>query len=140
MGIDIGGTFTDVVLSGPTRIGPFLTKTLTTPDALGQEVSAENFPERKAAASFDDFPLFHAAWSDGKAPPLPPDYRVAIIGSGNSGVAMGVQLNLLGIPYDIYERRSDAGGVRINRYPDIRVDMMSCMYQAGFAKRYAALV
>jgi hypothetical protein len=46
MGIDIGGTFTDVVLSGPTRIGPFLTKTLTTPDALGQEVSAENFPER----------------------------------------------------------------------------------------------
>jgi N-methylhydantoinase A len=32
MGIDIGGTFTDVVLSGPPGVGPFVAKTLTTPD------------------------------------------------------------------------------------------------------------
>jgi N-methylhydantoinase A len=31
VGIDIGGTFTDVVLSGPAGTGPFLAKTLTTP-------------------------------------------------------------------------------------------------------------
>jgi N-methylhydantoinase A len=32
MGIDIGGTFTDVVLCGPPGVGPFVAKTLTTPD------------------------------------------------------------------------------------------------------------
>jgi 4-hydroxyacetophenone monooxygenase len=105
--------------------------------ALGHQVPEENYAERKAAASFDDYPMFHAAWRDGKPPALPPGFRVAIIGSGNSGVAMGVQLNLLGIPYDIYERRSEVGGVwSVNRYPDIRVDTMSCMYQAGYVKRY----
>ena len=31
MGIDIGGTFTDIVVSGPPGVGPFLAKTLTTP-------------------------------------------------------------------------------------------------------------
>jgi N-methylhydantoinase A len=31
MGIDIGGTFTDVVLAGPPGVGPFLAKVLTTP-------------------------------------------------------------------------------------------------------------
>ena len=33
VGIDIGGTFTDVVLSGPPGVGTFLAKTLTTPEA-----------------------------------------------------------------------------------------------------------
>src|ERR1700744_6185510 len=32
LGIDIGGTFTDVVLTGVSGAGPFLAKTLTTPD------------------------------------------------------------------------------------------------------------
>jgi N-methylhydantoinase A len=38
VGIDIGGTFTDVVLSGPPGVGPFLSKNLTTPDAPVQGV------------------------------------------------------------------------------------------------------
>jgi 4-hydroxyacetophenone monooxygenase len=105
--------------------------------ALGQEVPEENFGQRKAAASFADFPAFLARWTDGKPASLPPDFNVAIIGSGHSGIGMGIQLGLLGIPYDIYERRGEIGGVwSINRYPDIRVDTMSCMFQLGFVKRY----
>jgi len=105
--------------------------------ALGRKIDDANFPEYKAAASFDDFPFFHAGWSGGTKPSIPEDFTVAIIGSGHSGIAMGVQLGLLGIPYTIYERQPDPGGVwSVNRYPDVRVDTMSSMYQLGFMKRY----
>jgi 4-hydroxyacetophenone monooxygenase len=105
--------------------------------ALGRKIAEESFPELKAAASFDAFPLFHATWKNGTKPEIPEDFSVAIIGSGHSGIAMGVQLSLLQIPYVIYERRPDLGGVwSVNRYPDIRVDTMSSMYQLGFVKRY----
>jgi 4-hydroxyacetophenone monooxygenase len=105
--------------------------------ALGREFTEQAFPELKSEASFDDFPLFHAKWTDGKKPELPDDFKVVIIGTGHSGIAMGVHLNQLGIPYDIYERRPEVGGVwSINRYPDIRVDTMSATFQMGFVKKY----
>jgi 4-hydroxyacetophenone monooxygenase len=105
--------------------------------ALGRKIADENFPELKAAASFDEFPLFHAGWKDGKKPAIPLDFSMVIIGCGHSGLAMGVQLAQLGIPYVIYERRAELGGVwSVNRYPDVRVDTMSSMYQLGFVKRY----
>ena len=105
--------------------------------ALGQAVPEGLFGQRKAAASFAEFPAFLARWKDGEPVGLPPDFKVAVVGSGHSGIGMGVQLGLLGIPYEIYERRPEIGGVwSINRYPDIRVDTMSCMFQLGFVKRY----
>jgi len=105
--------------------------------AMGQKVEEQNFPQLKAAASFDDFPLFHAAWHGDAASEIPSDFKVVIIGCGHSGLSMGVQLGQLGIPYEIYERQPDVGGVwSVNRYPDIRVDTMSTMYQLGFVKRY----
>ena len=105
--------------------------------AVGKEISDESFPELKAAASFDDFPLFFAAWKDGKRPELPPDFKVVVIGSGHSGLTMAVQLGQLEIPYVVYERQPELSGVwSVNRYPDIRVDTMSTMYQLGFVKRY----
>lgn len=105
--------------------------------ALGRKVADENFPEFKAAASFDDFPLFHAAWQGQTPPQIPEDFTVAIIGAGHSGPWMGVQLGHLGIPYVIYERRPEMGGTwSVNRYPDVRVDTMSTVYQLGFVKRF----
>ena len=50
-------------------------------------------------------------------------HDVAIIGAGFSGIAAGHQMEQLGIPYTIYERRHEVGGVwSINKYPDARVD------------------
>jgi 4-hydroxyacetophenone monooxygenase len=105
--------------------------------ALGREITDEQYPELKSEASFDDYPLFLARWANDARPELPQDFRVAIIGTGHSGVAMAVHLETLGIPFDVYERRPEMGGVwSINRYPDIRVDTMSSTYQLGFVKRY----
>ncbi|NLU64183.1 NAD(P)/FAD-dependent oxidoreductase [Rhodococcus sp. HNM0563] len=68
---------------------------------------------------------------------VPDGYSVAIIGAGFSGIAMGVQLARLGIPFTIYERRSEIGGVwSINTYPDVRVDTLSASYEYSFEKKY----
>ena len=63
--------------------------------AMGQKVEEQNFPQLKSAASFDDFPLFHAAWHGDAAPEIPSDFKVVIIGCGHSGLSMGVQLGQL---------------------------------------------
>lgn len=103
----------------------------------GREITDREFPELRSEASFDDYPLFVSDWTGGTKPDLPDDLRVAVIGTGHSGIAMAVHLQKLGIPYDVYERRPEIGGVwSINRYPDIRVDTMSSTFQMAFVKRY----
>ncbi|MBM4603461.1 NAD(P)-binding protein [Rhodococcus hoagii] len=68
---------------------------------------------------------------------VPAGYSVAIIGAGSPGIAMGVQLARLDIPFTIYERRSEIGGVwSINTYPDVRVDTLSASYEYSFEKKY----
>ena len=85
---------------------------------------------------FDDFPR-SADWS---SPPSKDKLRnnsVTIIGSGFSGLAMAVQLEHLGIPYRILERRSSLGGTWfLNDYPEARVDVPSFSYQYKFEKDY----
>ena len=93
------------------------------------------FEARRDLASFKDFP-WTTQWTDGK-PELPEGFKVAIIGSGFSGLAAGMQMELLGIPYVMIERRSEPGGTwTINRYPDVRVDTISITYEFSFEKRY----
>lgn len=101
------------------------------------ELTTDLFVNMKAIASFEEFPLFLAGWKDGKKPNLPEDFRVAIIGAGYSGLAVAIQLDLLGIPFVMYERRPDVGGTwSKNRYPDVRVDGSSTTYQFGFVKKH----
>lgn len=98
-------------------------------------ISDGEFELRKATPAFDDFPR-DAKWT-GDKPPLPEDFKVVVIGAGFSGIAMGVQLNRLGIPYVIYERRHEVGGTwSINTYPDARVDTLSSTYEYGFVKNH----
>lgn len=104
---------------------------------LGSEVTEEFVRAQRALVGFDDYPYFTNEWRQGGKAEIPQGFVVAIIGSGFSGVATGVQLDLLGIPYVIYERRHEVGGTwSINRYPGVRVDTLSASYQLGFMKRY----
>ncbi|MDP3950645.1 NAD(P)/FAD-dependent oxidoreductase [Microbacterium sp.] len=104
---------------------------------LGHEITDSQYRSQHALVGFKDFPYFSAEWSAGKADQLPEDFKVIVIGAGFSGVAMGTQLNLLGIPFEVYEKRPDVGGTwASNRYPDVRVDTMSTTYQLGFVKKY----
>lgn len=84
--------------------------------------------------AFADMP-FQARWTGEKV--IPEGYHVAIVGAGFAGVAMGVQLAELGIPFTVYERRDEVGGVwSVNTYPDVRVDTLSFTYEYAFEKKY----
>lgn len=100
-----------------------------------EKLTDKTWRYRRDLAAFDEHPRL-ARWSTGK-PQVPAGYRVAIIGAGLDGIAMGVQLEKLGIPYTIYERRAELGGTwSRNAYPDVRVDTTSFMYQFSFEKNY----
>lgn len=101
----------------------------------GEPLSDRMFVYGKNFLAFEDFPIA-AEWTNGR-PELPEHFWVAIIGAGFSGIAMALQLQRLGIPYKIYERRHELGGTwSINTYPDARVDTSSFTYQFGFEKNY----
>ena len=103
--------------------------------ATKEEMGDLEFTARRELAAFKDFPLM-IEW-DGEKPAIPDDFMVVVIGSGFSGLATGVQLNNLGLPYTILERRPEPGGTwSVNRYPDIRVDTISITYEFAFEKDY----
>ena len=102
--------------------------------ASGPMTDAE-FLARRDLPALEEYP-WNAEWTNGR-PELPEGFRVAIVGSGFSGIAMGAQLQRLGIPYVILERRHEVGGVwSINKYPDARVDTASSTYEYNFEKNY----
>ncbi|MFA5885833.1 MAG: NAD(P)/FAD-dependent oxidoreductase [Acidimicrobiia bacterium] len=103
--------------------------------ATGEQMGDLEFEARRDLPAFKDFP-FTTDWTDAK-PEIPEGFMVAVIGSGFSGLAIGVQLQRLGIPYVVLERRPEPGGTwSINRYPDIRVDTISITYEFSFEKEY----
>jgi cation diffusion facilitator CzcD-associated flavoprotein CzcO len=64
--------------------------------------------------------------------------RVAIIGSGICGIAMGVKLKTAGVDdFVIYEAADGLGGTwRFNDYPGAAVDIPSELYQFSFMKKH----
>lgn len=103
--------------------------------ATAEEMGDLEFEARRDLPAFKDFPWI-TDWTDGK-PDLPEGFKVAVVGSGFSGLAMSVQLGHLGIPYVLLERRGEPGGTwTINRYPDVRVDTISITYEFSFEKNY----
>ncbi|MBU6329202.1 MAG: NAD(P)/FAD-dependent oxidoreductase [Acidobacteria bacterium] len=102
---------------------------------LGVPTPEGDFDLRKQVLSFEDYPFF-ADWPDGSGK-VPEDFHVAIVGGGFNGIATAVQFEQLGIPYTVYERRSELGGTwSIHSYPDIRVDTLSASYEFSFEKSY----
>jgi 4-hydroxyacetophenone monooxygenase len=103
--------------------------------ATGVPMGDLEFDSRRDLPAFKPFPLA-AEWETAPGA-LPEDFRVAIIGSGFSGLAAAVQMERLGIPYVVIERRAEPGGTwTINRYPDVRVDTSSNSYEFLFEKNY----
>ncbi|KAB8289493.1 hypothetical protein EYC80_010654 [Monilinia laxa] len=66
-------------------------------------------------------------------------YPIAIIGAGESGIAMGCRLKeLLGFDqFRIFDRQSGIGGTWwINRYPGVACDIPSIFYSFSFSPKY----
>jgi cyclohexanone monooxygenase len=64
------------------------------------------------------------------------DYRprVAVIGGGAGGIAMGIQLKRAGYEFTIYEKSDGVGGTwRDNTYPGAACDVPSHLYSFSFA-------
>ena len=102
---------------------------------LGVPTRDEHFEIRRKFLAFTPFPFQHERPKE--AAPVPDGFEVAIIGAGPAGISMAVQLSRLGIPYVLYERRSEIGGTwSIHKYPDIRVDTLSITYEFSFDDEY----
>jgi 4-hydroxyacetophenone monooxygenase len=103
--------------------------------ATKEEMPDLEFEARRDLPAFKEFP-WTTEWPGAK-PDLPKDFHVAVVGSGFSGLAMGVQLKNLGIPFTVFERQPEPGGTwSVNRYPDVRVDTISITYEFSFEKNY----
>lgn len=102
----------------------------------GDPLSDSAFRMGREELGLEDFPR-GVSWQA-----VPPAERLAakhvsIIGAGIAGLATAVQLQRLGIPYTVFERQSEIGGVWArNRYPEVRVDTSSYFYQFTFEKNY----
>ena len=103
--------------------------------ATGEQMGDLEFEARRELPAFAEFP-WTTSWTGAK-PALPEGFCVAIVGSGFSGIAMGVQLELLGMPYVVLDKQPEPGGTwSVNTYPDIRVDTISITYEYSFEKNY----
>ncbi|RDW74818.1 hypothetical protein BP6252_05960 [Coleophoma cylindrospora] len=94
-----------------------------------------DYEEAYEQLAYDDFPR-DVKWTKG-----PPDsfknWKVIIVGAGFSGIAAAIMLQRLGIPFEVVERQGGVGGTwLLNRYPNVRVDSLSFLYQYRFTKDY----
>tara|TARA_B110000444_G_scaffold257290_1_gene295396 strand:- start:126 stop:2006 length:1881 start_codon:yes stop_codon:yes gene_type:complete len=102
---------------------------------LGVPTRDEHFEVRKRWLAFEDFSYCYQS-PNGRLR-VPEGFKVAIIGAGLSGIAMAVQLELIGVPYSIYERRDQIGGTwSRHKYPDLRVDTLSVTYEYAMEEPY----
>lgn len=64
------------------------------------------------------------------------NFRVAIIGAGLSGIAAAHRLRQAGIPFVVFEKQQDVGGVwQANAYPGCRLDTPNFAYSYAFAQK-----
>jgi glutamate synthase (NADPH) small chain len=70
--------------------------------------------------------IIDRAWEEGWVQPQPPEYRtgkkVAIVGSGPSGLAAAAQLNKAGHLVTVYERADRIGGLLMYGIPNMKLD------------------
>jgi len=75
----------------------------------------------------------------GELPPrprVPEDFMVAVIGAGMSGLAAAYRLRRAAVPFVVFERNSDVGGVWLeNTYPGVRLDTSNFCYSYSCAGR-----
>jgi 4-hydroxyacetophenone monooxygenase len=76
-------------------------------------------------------------WQGGSPPKSVENFKVAVIGTGISGLNVAVQLKQAGIPFVVFEKNPEVGGSWYeNRYPGARVDTSSRGYTHLFSYDY----
>ncbi|AIL62265.1 flavin-containing monooxygenase [Pseudomonas alkylphenolica] len=63
------------------------------------------------------------------------EFKVVIIGAGESGMIAALRFKQAGVPFVVYEKGTDVGGTwRENTYPGCRIDINSFFYSFSFAR------
>lgn len=102
----------------------------------GQEIPEHDFPIWEEETALDPWAR-GVKWSGGNAPEAAANFRVAVIGTGISGLNTAVQLKRAGIPFVVFEKNPGVGGSWYeNRYPGARVDTPSRGYTHLFGYDY----
>lgn len=102
----------------------------------GESIDGPMVNMAREELAFEDFPR-ESQWTNGERPENAENFHVTVIGAGFSGIALGIKLGRLGIPYTIIERLDELTGTwHRNRYPGVRVDTHCYLYQFKFEKRY----
>lgn len=99
--------------------------------SLGEQVPQEYGPSLAVEGNLRS--RLEVDWTD-RRPDRAKAFQVVIIGGGFSGLAAGMTLERLGIPYIIIEKQDSIGGVWYqNSYPGAGVDTPSHLYHYSFA-------
>lgn len=74
----------------------------------------------------NEYAIIEAAWESGLIKPYPPKFRtgkkIAVIGSGPSGLAAAAQLNKRGHTVTVYEREDRVGGLLMYGIPNMKLE------------------
>ena len=101
---------------------------------LGESVPPEYAPMMREEMGFRSR---HVAWRWPDSATRRGGRPVIIVGAGASGLALGANLQTLGIPYVILEKNAEVGGTWLeNRYPGCGVDTPNHAYSFSFGARY----
>jgi 4-hydroxyacetophenone monooxygenase len=102
----------------------------------GYDIPEHDYPIWREEAAFDRWAR-GINWSDDNPPENRGDFKVAVIGTGISGLNVAVQLKRAGIPFVVLEKNPEVGGSWYeNRYPGARVDTASRGYTHLFSYDY----
>lgn len=102
----------------------------------GHEIPERDLHIWQEEAAFDRWAR-GVRWSGGKPPKNIENFKVAVIGTGISGLNVAVQLKRAGIPFVVIEKNPEVGGSWYeNRYPGARVDTSSRGYTHLFSYDY----
>jgi 4-hydroxyacetophenone monooxygenase len=95
-----------------------------------------DYEEGYEELALEDYPR-DVKWTKQPSAETLEGWKVLIIGAGISGIAAGILLKRLGIPFEILERQGGVGGTwLLNTYPEARVDTLSFLFQYKFVKNY----
>jgi 4-hydroxyacetophenone monooxygenase len=101
--------------------------------AVGQPVPDEYVPLIKHEMGLAGAPPLEVTWRKRPADNVLKNFKVLIIGAGESGLCTGIKLQAMGIPFVIIEKNPTVGGTWYeNRYPGCGVDTPNHFYCYSF--------
>ena len=122
--------------AGPIDLGPQERMRQSLSLTAGHDIPADELHIWQEEAALDRWAR-GVHWAGGTAPKAAENFKVAVIGTGISGLNVAVQLKQAGIPFTVFEKNPEVGGSWFeNRYPGARVDTSSRGYTHLFCYDY----